>query len=108
MVGSPNAVRAIYAGDAAIERALRRALARPAGTRDLGGASDHAPFDRAGIPVGGLYTGASERGPSGKPRDPCYHRACDTLTNIDHGVLLRMGRAAATALAELSPRLAHP
>ena len=27
---------------------------------DIGGASDHLPFDRVGIPVGGLFSGASE------------------------------------------------
>jgi Iap family predicted aminopeptidase len=104
MVGSPNAAPTVYAGDPAIARALRTALARPAGTDHVGGASDHAPFDRDGIPVGGLYTGASEPGANGEPRDPCYHRACDTLANVDRGVLLRMARAAAATLVELSRR----
>jgi Zn-dependent M28 family amino/carboxypeptidase len=102
MAGSPNAVPTVYAGDPAIARALRGALARPAGAESLGGSSDHAPFDRAGIAVGGLYTGASEEGPNGRPRDPCYHRACDTLANVDRRVLLAMARAATRALADLS------
>jgi Iap family predicted aminopeptidase len=102
MVGSPNAAPAVYAGDPAIARALRRALDRPARSESLGGSSDHAPFDRAGIPVGGLFTGASEEGADGRPHDPCYHRACDTLANVDRGVLLAMARAAAGALASLS------
>jgi Iap family predicted aminopeptidase len=102
MVGSPNAVPTVYAGDPAIARALRSALSRPAGTESLGGASDHAPFDRAGIAVGGLYTGASEQGRNGRPRDPCYHRACDTLANVDRAVLVAMARAATKALARLS------
>jgi Iap family predicted aminopeptidase len=104
MVGSPNAVRTVYEGDPGIARALRRALARPAATRDLGGSSDHASFDRAGIAVGGLYTGASERGPGRRPRDRCYHRACDTFANVDREVLLEMARATARALADLSRR----
>jgi hypothetical protein len=102
MVGSPNAVRAVYDGAAPIERALRRALRRPARSERLGASSDHAPFRRAGIPVGGLYTGSAERGPGGRPRDPCYHRRCDTLDNVDRAVLLEMARAAAEALRDLS------
>jgi Peptidase family M28/PA domain len=102
MVGSRNAVREIYDGAAPIERALRRALARPAGREQMGASSDHAPFRRAGIPVGGLYTGAAERAPGGRPRDPCYHRRCDTIDNVNRGVLLEMARAAAKALGELS------
>ena len=49
----------------------------------VGGASDHTFFQLAGIPVNGLYTGSSEAGPGGKPRDPCYHLACDTIDNVD-------------------------
>jgi Peptidase family M28/PA domain len=102
MVGSPNPVREIYDGAPRIRRALRRALARPAGRERMGRSSDHAPFQRAGIPIGGLYTGAGERAPGGKPRDPCYHRRCDTIDNVNRGVLLEMARAAAKALGDLS------
>jgi hypothetical protein len=102
MVGSPNAVRQVYEGAAPIARALRRALARPAGRERMGASSDHAPFRRAGIPVGGLYTGAAERAPDGRPRDPCYHRRCDTIDNVQRRVLLEMARAAADALGDLS------
>jgi Peptidase family M28/PA domain len=102
MVGSPNAgVPAVY-GAPPIERVLRRALRRPARTERLGGSSDHAPFRRAGIPVGGLYTGSAERGPGGRARDPCYHRRCDTIDNVDRRLLLEMTRAAAGALRDLS------
>jgi Iap family predicted aminopeptidase len=104
MVGSRRAVREVYDGAPPIERALRRALTRPAGEADMGGSSDHAPFQRAGIPVGGLYTGSAERAPGGKPRDPCYHRRCDTIDNVNRGVLLEMARAAAEALRDLSRR----
>jgi aminopeptidase S len=65
------------------------------------GASDHAPFADSGIPVNGLYTGSSERGPGGRPRDPCYHLPCDTLANVDRRVLLRMARATVRALREV-------
>ena len=75
-----------------IERTPRRALGERVPAEGLGGGSDHAPFRRAGIPVGGLFTGASEDGPGGRPRDPCYHRRCDTIDNVDRTVLLRMAR----------------
>ena len=103
MVGSPNAVTALYAdGDPKLNRLLRRTAGRPLGSVAAGGSSDHAPFDSAGIPVSGLYTGGPERGPRSRPRDPCYHLACDTEDNVDRRVLLRMARAAAEALRTLS------
>ena len=103
MVGSPNAVPEYYAdGDERLGRVLRRAAGRPLGGVSVGGASDHAPFMEAGIPVNGLYTGASERGPGGRPRDACYHLACDTVARVNRQVLLRMARAAAEALEQLS------
>jgi Iap family predicted aminopeptidase len=105
MVGSPNAVPELYAdGDADLARVLRRAAGRPLGSVSVGGASDHAPFLAAGVPVNGLYTGANERGPGGRPRDACYHLACDTLARVNRPVLLRMARAAAEALSHLSAR----
>jgi Iap family predicted aminopeptidase len=103
MVGSPNAVTALYAdGDPELNRLLRRTAGRPLGSVAAGGSSDHAPFESAGIPVSGLYTGGPERGPRGRARDPCYHLACDTEDNVDRRVLLRMARAAAEALRALS------
>ena len=103
MVGSPNAVPEFYAdGDAELGRVLRRAAGRPLGGVSVGGSSDHAPFMAAGVPVNGLYTGANERGPGGRPRDPCYHLACDTAARVNRPVLLRMARAAAEALKRLS------
>jgi hypothetical protein len=105
MVGSPNPVPEFYAdGDDKLGQVLRRAAGRPLGSVGVGGASDHAPFMEAGIPVNGLYTGASERGPGGRPRDACYHLACDTLEHVNRPVLLRMARAAAKALKRLSAR----
>jgi Zn-dependent M28 family amino/carboxypeptidase len=79
------------------------------GTTSLGGGSDHAPFAAAGIPVGGLFTGAGEPksqqdqeafgGTAGQPADPCYHRRCDDLGNLDLTVLDQMAAAAAHAVA---------
>jgi Iap family predicted aminopeptidase len=105
MVGSPNAVPELYAGaDRGIARLLRRVWDGRLGAADIAGASDHAPFERAGIPVNGLYTGSSERGRGGRPRDPCYHLPCDRLGNVSPRVLLKVAGAAAEAMAELSRR----
>ena len=68
------------------------------------GGSDHLSFVNAGIPVGGLFTGAdgtkSEAeardfgGRAGAPHDPCYHRACDTVANLSWPALTDAARAA--------------
>jgi Iap family predicted aminopeptidase len=108
MVGSPNARPAVYSdGDPRLGRLLRSAAGRRLAGASARGSSDHAPFVEAGIPVNGLYTGAGERGPGGKPADPCYHRACDRLRNVDPAVLVEMARAAAEALRRLSGREAR-
>jgi hypothetical protein len=105
MVGSPNAVPDLYSdGDTGLAAALRRAYDGRLGRLAAGQSSDHAFFQTAGIPINGLYTGSSERGPGGRPRDPCYHLACDTAGNVDRAVLLRMATAAAEALEDLSAR----
>jgi Zn-dependent M28 family amino/carboxypeptidase len=105
MVGSANPVPELYAdGDADLARVLRRAAGQSLGAIEAGGSSDHAPFAAAGIPVNGLYTGAAERGPGGRPRDACYHLACDTADRVNRPVLLRMARTAAEALKRLSAR----
>jgi Zn-dependent M28 family amino/carboxypeptidase len=94
MVGSPGGEPAVYPDDPAIAAALRRRLGRNPPERDLGGASDHAPFAAAGIPVGGLFTGL----------DDCYHERCDTQANVDRAVLTRSTRAAGAALVALARR----
>jgi Zn-dependent M28 family amino/carboxypeptidase len=114
MVASPNAVLETY-GSRDTEAALRRAFdARgPAPARSsIGGASDHAAFQRAGVEVGGVFTGASERvgaaearrfgARAGRPADPCYHRACDTLANANRPMLERVTDAVEVALRELA------
>jgi peptidase M28-like protein/PA domain-containing protein len=105
MVGSPNPVPAIYSdGDKDLAEVLRDADGGHLGEVSVGGASDHTFFQLAGIPVNGLYTGSDEPGPGGKPRDPCYHLACDTTGNVDEPMLLRMAKTTATALKTLSER----
>jgi hypothetical protein len=103
MVGSPNAVPAVYSdGEPDLGKLLREA--HPGRERGVltGNRSDHSAFERVGVPVNGLYTGASEPGPGGRPRDPCYHLPCDTLAIVDRDVLLNMARATARALGELA------
>jgi len=129
MVGSPNFVRFVYDGDgsaserrrsqlpagsAAIERVFTRYfLARKLPYREIGsGGSDHLPFVRAGIPVGGLFTGAAGLksaaqaavfgGRRGQPYDPCYHRPCDTLANVSATALDQLAHATAHAVARFA------
>ena len=122
MVGSKNFVPFVYGGGApspsgsvAIERTFRRYFAshgQRAAVAAMGGGSDHASFARAGIPVGGLFTGADGRkteaqaarfgGRAGAPYDPCYHRACDRLSNVDVGVATRLARAAASVVGRFA------
>ena len=101
MVGSPNAVPAVYSdGARKLGKLLRRLNPGPERGILVGNRSDSSAFQ--GVPINGLYTGATERGPGGKPRDPCYHLPCDTLANVDQAVLLQSARATARALYELA------
>jgi Zn-dependent M28 family amino/carboxypeptidase len=125
MIASPNYARMIYdgngssapevgggpAGSEAIERVFQRYFQR----QDLAtiqtpfdGRSDYGPFIDAGIPAGGLFTGAEDiksneeaelfGGTAGEAYDPCYHEACDTLSNVNREVLGQMTDAAAHAI----------
>jgi hypothetical protein len=104
MVGSPNAVPAVYAdgADPGLTRVLRASTHTRLQEVSVGQSSDHTWFQVAGIPISGLYTGSSEPGPGGRPRDPCYHLACDTLKNVSLPVVLDMARTTAAALRKLS------
>jgi aminopeptidase S len=106
MVGSPNAVPAVYGdgGSRELARVLRASTDVKLGEASVGQSSDHTWFQVAGIPVSGLFTGASEPGPGGRPQDPCYHLACDTADNVDLTILSEMARTAAAALRTLSRR----
>ena len=76
------------------------------------GRSDYGPFIWAGIPAGGLFTGAEGTktdaqaetfgGQADAPFDACYHQACDTRDNIDPVLFLEMARAAAAATERLA------
>jgi Zn-dependent M28 family amino/carboxypeptidase len=119
MVGSPNFTR--YVQGPATARDGPAALARRelvAEFRDRGlnieertgtrFGSDDSSFSQKGIPTVGLYTGAGGSksanqaslfgGTAGRPFDPCYHQACDTIDNIDRGVLEQNAQALQRAL----------
>jgi Zn-dependent M28 family amino/carboxypeptidase len=67
------------------------------------GRSDYGPFIEAGIPAGGLFTGAEDiksaeearlfGGTAGEAFDPCYHAACDDITNLNKTALDQMSDA---------------
>ncbi len=60
---------------------------------DIGGRSDHFPFEQLGIPTGGVFAGGYD----------CYHRACDRLESIDMAVFDQLARAAAFGIASFAP-----
>ncbi len=114
MLGSPNGGRLVYAdaGAAAgsdqvtsLFEAAFRAAGLTSDTIDLSGASDHYIFEQAGIPTGGLFSGANEIKSSieaqrfgGEPDaylDACYHRPCDRVDNVDRTLLEQMARVVA-------------
>jgi aminopeptidase S len=138
MIASPNAGYFVYDGDGSdpgsteraavgsqtVERLLVGRLASmgvPAQGTPFNGDSDYGPFVEAAIPSGGVFTGDAPSktpeqaalwgGRAGVPFDVCYHRACDTTSNIDRVAYGRMLNALAfgigsfaTDLAGLPPR----
>ena len=110
MIGSPNHVFFVYDGDdsdavgagpgpagsAQIEKLFESYYTMaglPFKGTDFSGRSDYGPFIEAGIPAGGLFTGAEGiktaeevalwGGTAGIAYDPCYHLACDTYDNVN-------------------------
>ncbi len=122
MVASPNAVAFVYAeadaaaGSERITAAFAGALDREGlawEPIDLEGDSDHGPFVGAGIPTGGLFSGGIEAvtdeqaqrsgsAVAGQPADPCSHRACDTIDNVDLETLTQLARTIARVVAGLA------
>ncbi|MFT2817853.1 M28 family peptidase [Leifsonia sp. A12D58] len=129
MLGSTNYVRLVYDGDGSADP---DGLAGPPGSAQIeaifndyfakaglasaptafDGRSDYGPFIAAGIPAGGLFSGAEELkteeeaavfgGTAGAPLDPCYHQACDDITNLSTAALNELGDAAAHAVMTLA------
>jgi Zn-dependent M28 family amino/carboxypeptidase len=130
MIGSPNFVRFVYDGDLSDSEAP--ASGAPEGSAQIeelfldyfasqglateptafDGRSDYGPFIEAGIPAGGLFTGAEGikteeqasvfGGVAGEQYDPCYHLGCDGLMNLSTTALEQMGDAAAHATIALA------
>lgn len=118
MLGSPNAAYLTYDGDqseeldanevpvripegsAGIERTEIAYLAeqgKKAHDTEYDGRSDYDGFSRAGIPTGGIFSGAEDKmsseeardwgGKADQPFDPNYHQAGDTLANVNKDAL---------------------
>ncbi|MEU0782927.1 M28 family metallopeptidase [Streptomyces sp. NPDC006173] len=116
MIGSPNPGYFVYDDDPAIEKTFKTYFSGIGVSTEIetegDGRSDHAPFKSAGIPVGGLFSGADYiktsaqaakwGGTAGKAFDACYHSSCDTSSNINDTALNRNADALAYAVWELS------
>ncbi|WP_367045787.1 M28 family metallopeptidase [Streptomyces sp. Je 1-332] len=112
MIGSPNPGYFVYDDDPTIEKTFKdyyAGLNVPTEIETEGdGRSDHASFKNVGIPVGGLFTGASRTkssaqaqkwgGTAGQAFDRCYHSSCDTTSNINDTALDRNSDAIAHAI----------
>jgi len=120
MIGSPNFARFIYDGNGSafgqsgppgsdtIERTFQRYFEEAdlkSGQTAFDGRSDYKPFIDVGIPAGGLFTGAEDvkseneqlayGGTAGEQFDPCYHAACDDISNVSKRALDQMSDAVA-------------
>ncbi|CAF3316472.1 unnamed protein product [Rotaria sp. Silwood2] len=92
----------------------------PWNNTDFSGRSDYGPFLAEGIVAGGLFSGADDMksleernyydkmlgqgmgGIAGAIHDPCYHRACDSIQNINVFAYEKMIQAAAYVLEYLA------
>ncbi|MFJ5214339.1 M28 family metallopeptidase [Streptomyces sp. NPDC088354] len=122
MIASPNPGYFVYDDDTALEKVFKdwfaaRGIATEIETEG-DGRSDHAPFKNAGVPVGGLFSGADYiktasqaqkwGGTSGQAFDRCYHSSCDTSSNINDTALDNNTDAIANAIWTLSTATAPP
>jgi Zn-dependent M28 family amino/carboxypeptidase len=91
-----NGVPRIPEGSAGIERTLVAYLqkaGKPAQDINFDGRSDYDGFTAAGVPAGGIFSGAESKmsneqaerwgGRAGEPFDPNYHKESDTLEHVD-------------------------
>ncbi|KAI9335195.1 hypothetical protein DFJ73DRAFT_962825 [Zopfochytrium polystomum] len=128
MVGAPNgwprfgngttAPEAIRTGTEAIS-SLQQALFEEAHGKEnkqfaiepLHGGSDHFSFLTYGVPAASFATGASNVATAqdrlrfgaveGAAADPCYHKACDGVANVDMELVKTMARTAGDLLQSL-------
>ncbi|KUH35944.1 MULTISPECIES: M28 family peptidase [Streptomyces] len=122
MIGSPNPGYFVYDDDPVIEKTFKDYFAGIGVATEIetegDGRSDHASFKNVGIPVGGLFTGASRTktsaqaqkwgGTAGQAFDRCYHSSCDTTANINDTALDRNSDALAHAVWTLSAGTTEP
>ncbi|MFD5877925.1 M28 family metallopeptidase [Streptomyces yangpuensis] len=122
MIGSPNPGYFVYDDDPTIEQTFKNyfsGIGVPTEIETEGdGRSDHASFKNVGIPVGGLFTGASNTktsaqaqkwgGTAGQSFDRCYHSSCDNTANISDTALDRNTDAAAYAIWTLGASIPVP
>jgi Zn-dependent M28 family amino/carboxypeptidase len=122
MIGSPNFVRFVYDGDG---DAFGTSGPSGSGTvedvfldyfasqglqtepTEFDGRSDYEAFINAGIPAGGLFSGAEDiktaeqaaiyGGTAGTAYDACYHQACDDLSNLNKTSIEQLADGAAHA-----------
>jgi Zn-dependent M28 family amino/carboxypeptidase len=130
IVASPNFARFVFDGDlshsppppsgapegsAAIEELFLQYFAGQGlvtEPTEFDGRSDYGPFIEAGIPAGGLFTGAEGiktaaqvavyGGVAGEQYDECYHLSCDDIDNLNLVALDQMSDAAAHATISLA------
>jgi len=135
MIGSPNYVNLVYDGDLSDSDPLPDDVFAPAARpfsatieqlfldyyasqhipnepTAFDGRSDYGPFIAAGIPAGGLFTGAEGiktpeeqslfGGTAGEQYDQCYHLGCDDFFNNSNRALDQNSDAAAHVLITLA------
>lgn len=107
-IESGKSVPRVPEGSAGIERTFvdyLKAAGKTAQDTGFDGRSDYDGFTLAGIPVGGLFSGAEEKmspeqaklwgGTAEAPFDPNYHKPTDTLDHVDRDAQLINGRGVA-------------
>ncbi|WP_051053562.1 M28 family metallopeptidase [Mycolicibacterium chubuense] len=107
----PGKIPRVPEGSAGIERSLAAYLDRagkPAQDTAFDGRSDYDGFTKAGVPSGGLFSGAEEKknaqqagvwgGQADQPFDPNYHKDTDTLDHVDRTALQIHGSGVAYAV----------
>ena len=105
---SPDGAPRVPEGSAGIERTLAaylEAAGKESRDTDFNGRSDYDAFTLAGVPAGGLFSGAEEKksadeakiwgGEAEESFDPNYHKVSDTFDNVDRASLEIHGRGVA-------------
>ncbi len=129
MLGSPNFIFGIYdgrtvnSGSNKVTELFRDWFIQenlPWDYTDFDSRSDYGPFLAAGVVAGGLFSGADEiktenqrnryerilgqglGGTAGRIQDHCYHKACDSILNINEFALETMVKAGASAIESMA------